>query len=55
MTEREQDQLRAALVTVAHALEMDESEAFRSPLAFAVRASLKVYDLRRRAAPEARP
>lgn len=47
MTDREEAQLRAAVVTLANALEMDEGEAFRSPLAFAVRASVKVYEMRR--------
>ena len=47
MSEKVEDtELRNALALVAHALGMDETEAFSAPMRFAIRAQLKIYGLR---------
>lgn len=49
MTEHEERELRDAMALMANALGMDESEAFRDPMKFAVRAGTMIYGLRQRA------
>jgi hypothetical protein len=50
MTETEERELRDAIVLVANALGMDEADAFRNPLRFAVRAGLAIYGLKQQVA-----
>lgn len=48
MTDHEERGLRDAMVLMANALGMDEGEAFRAPMRFAVRASLAILGMRQR-------
>ncbi len=48
MTPSEADDLRDAITLVAHALDMDEAEAFRAPFRFGVRAATRIYQMKER-------